>query len=213
MLTVFVDSERCIGCRQCEFACAVEHSRSRDPARAAFEQPLPRSRIHVDVGPRPGAALPNRCRHCNPAPCLQACPTGAISRDPMFDIVLVDQSTCIACAMCAMVCPFDVVDFYPYDDTARAAATKCDSCVSRLRDGIEPACVEVCKVDALVYGEINEITADRRAQLSAAPTAATETEPEIPNAAVPDTVSGWRDWSKAATLVAKGAGHGHTSTH
>ncbi|MGD8533923.1 MAG: 4Fe-4S binding protein, partial [Gammaproteobacteria bacterium] len=31
MKTVFVNPERCIGCRQCEFACAVEHSHSRDP--------------------------------------------------------------------------------------------------------------------------------------------------------------------------------------
>ncbi|MBW2100826.1 MAG: 4Fe-4S ferredoxin, partial [Deltaproteobacteria bacterium] len=34
---------------------------------------------------------------------------------------------------------------------------KCDNCLDRQKDGREPACVEVCKTGALVFGEINEI--------------------------------------------------------
>ena len=75
---VFVNPERCIGCRQCEFACAVEHSRSRDAVMAMFEDPVPRTRVHVEPGYALATSFPNRCRHCNPAPCQQVCPTQAI---------------------------------------------------------------------------------------------------------------------------------------
>ena len=113
MLTVFVDPQRCIGCLQCEYACAVEHSHSRDPVIALSELPVPRKRVHVQAGPTPNTAFPNKCRHCDPAPCQQVCPTGAIYRDAAYDAVLIDASKCIACAMCAMVCPFDVHHLSP----------------------------------------------------------------------------------------------------
>lgn len=165
MRTVFVRPERCIGCKQCEFACAVEHSQSRDPVLALFEQPVPVPRIQVFAGPQ-GSAFPNRCRHCDPAPCERACPAGAIGRDVEHDVVLVSAGRCIACAMCAMVCPFDAINFHALLDGARSriVATKCDGCVERVASGREPACVEACKVGALVYGEINEIVEEDRAR-------------------------------------------------
>jgi anaerobic carbon-monoxide dehydrogenase iron sulfur subunit len=163
--TVFVDPERCIGCRHCEFACAVEASESKDPLGALFEQPRPHTRIHVEAGPTLATSYPNRCRHCDPAPCLQVCPTGAITRDADEDLVLVDRSRCIGCAMCAIVCPFDAVTFHPAaaSGNGHPVATKCDGCLHLVRQGEEPACVAACKVDALVFGELNEIVAERRA--------------------------------------------------
>ena len=164
--TVFVDPDRCIGCRQCEFACAVEASESKDPIGALFERPPPRTRVHVEAGPTIGTSYPNRCRHCDPAPCLQVCPTGAITRDVDEDLVLVDQARCIGCAMCAIACPFDAVTFHPAaaSGNGHPVATKCDGCLHLVREGQQPACVSACKVDALVFGELNEIVAQRRAE-------------------------------------------------
>ena len=79
MRTVFINPEQCIGCLQCEIACAIEHSVSQDGSVAFLETPVPRKRIHVEAGPVATTAFPNRCRHCNPAPCLQVCPSGAIN--------------------------------------------------------------------------------------------------------------------------------------
>lgn len=161
---VVVNPERCIGCMQCEIACAVEHSRSRDLVFAAGESPPPRTRIHVEAGAAAGTAFPNRCRHCEPAPCIQVCPTAAISRDVAHDLVLIDEARCIDCAMCAMVCPFDVLTFHVVSDApgAHVVAVKCDGCADRVRRGEVPACVEVCKTGALEYGEINELVAAGR---------------------------------------------------
>lgn len=211
--TVFVNPERCIGCRQCEFACAVEHSESRDAVRALTEDPLPRSRIHVEPGPWLETSFPNKCRHCNPAPCQQVCPTAAIARDPEQDLVLIEPRKCIACAMCAMVCPFDVVTFHAQADgmPARVVATKCDGCVDRVGRGQEPACAEVCKVDALVFGELNDLVkAGRLRESSAILVAATTIEPTAPSG--PDTLIGWRAWGEAAHTVAEEVRHEHTAS-
>ena len=139
MKSVFINPERCIGCRQCEFACAVAHSVSKDPATALTEDPLPRSRIHVSPGLSMNSSFPTRCRHCNPAPCEQVCPTGAIARDEALDVVALDIHKCIACAMCAMVCPFDAVTFHTQANgmPPRVVATKCDGCADRVRQGLE----------------------------------------------------------------------------
>jgi carbon-monoxide dehydrogenase iron sulfur subunit len=204
MNTVFVDPERCIGCHQCEIACAVAHSRSRDPVAALGEDPLPRPRIHVEAGPAFNSSFPNKCRHCLPAPCQQVCPTGAIQRAPDGHLVLVETGRCIACAMCAMVCPFDAVTFHRQVDgvPARVVATKCDGCVHRVRKGLLPACVEACKTGALVYGEVNELVRAGRLRDSAVALAAAG---EGPAPTVPENVIGWRSWGHTAAEVAERA--------
>jgi carbon-monoxide dehydrogenase iron sulfur subunit len=196
MKTVFVRPERCIGCRQCEIACAVEHSASRDLATAVLERPAPRSRIHVEAGPAPGTSFPNRCRHCQPAPCLGVCPTGAIGRDPDLGLVLVDTGRCIACAMCAIVCPFSALTFHPQaarggDVAHTLVATKCDGCLDRVRDGREPACAEVCLVDALVYGELNDLIGAERSQQALGTLAAAAAAP-LPAQSQP--IAAWRQF-------------------
>lgn len=202
MRAVFVNPERCVGCRQCELACATEHSAGKDQATAFLEQPVPRARVHVEAGPVRDTAFPNRCRHCDPAPCLQVCPTAAISRDADLGLVLVDPARCIGCAMCAIVCPFAVLTFHPLADGPGPdvpVAVKCDGCVERVRHGQVPACAEVCKVGALVYGELNDLVAAERlghsgAVLAAAALTRTPVRPEDP--LVP-----WRRWGEELVAV------------
>jgi len=203
--TVFVDPERCIGCRQCEFACAVEASESKDPFAALFEEPTPHTRIHVEAGATLNTSSPHRCRHCEPAPCLQVCPTGAISRDADHDLVLVDQSRCIGCATCAIVCPFDAVTFHPTvaSGNGHPVATKCDGCLHLVREGLEPACVAVCKVDALVFGEINELVAERRSEGAARTLAAVGATTED-NGHASASVAAWRQFgTEVATIESR----------
>ena len=40
MKTVFINPERCIGCLQCELACAVEHSASKDETSRSLKSPF-----------------------------------------------------------------------------------------------------------------------------------------------------------------------------
>jgi len=206
MKTVFINPERCIGCLQCEFACAVEHSESKDETIAFLETPVPRKRVHVQAGPVPTFAFPNRCRHCDPAPCLQVCPTGAIYRDDEHGLVLVDADKCIGCAMCAVVCPFDVLTFHPLAGGLTpqvAVAVKCDGCVERLGRGDLPACVEVCKVDALVFGELNDLLAAGRVREAGAVLAASGATPTVPPGG--DPLAAWHAWGSAELVAANAA--------
>ena len=207
MPTVFVNPERCIGCRQCELACAVEHSSSREVWSAFLEVPSPHARVHVAPGPD-GTSFPNLCRHCDPAPCMQICPTAAISRHPSTDAVVVDDARCIGCAMCAVVCPFDVLTFHatPTGPPGVAVAVKCDGCTDRRLRGVEPACAEVCKVDALTFGELNELVADGRLRETAAVLAAASSDPTPTPAA--GYLDAWRSWTSVARLIRGAPGHG-----
>ncbi len=202
MKTVFVNPERCIGCKQCEVACAVEHSESKDLYQAVFEKPKPQPRIHVAPGIYWNTSFPNKCRHCEPAPCMGVCPTGAISRDADLDIVVIDGDKCITCAMCAMVCPFDVIGYYESAVVRRerTVALKCDHCIDRQRQGQMPACVEVCKVGALQFGDVNELVKAASSVLAKSVSiAAGEIRAEMPG--LPAHVEAWRAWGEAVNQV------------
>lgn len=197
MKTVFVNPERCVGCKQCEIACAVEHSQSKSLYQAIVEKPRPQPCIHVVPGLYLSTSFPNKCRHCDPAPCMAVCPTGAISRDPELDMVVVDGYKCITCAMCAMVCPFDVLTFYPSPAVKldKDVAIKCDHCIDRQRQGRIPACVETCKTGALVFGDINDLVKDASLRLARIVSVAVgDMQPEMPR--LPANVEAWRDLGK-----------------
>lgn len=167
MNKVVVHPERCVGCMQCMPACAVAHSKSKSLFAATLEHPRPRPRIHVGVGPA-NAGFPNRCRHCNPAPCLAACLPGAIFWAPDRETVLIDPDKCINCASCAMSCPFGVLRFHP-DCTAppnMAVAVKCDNCEQRQAQGLIPACVEACKAGALTFEQLDDALKRKTDQVS-----------------------------------------------
>ncbi len=204
MKTVFVNPERCIGCKQCEIACAVEHSQSKAFPQAVFETPTPRPRIHVAPGIYLHSSFPNKCRHCEPAPCRAVCPTGAIRRDGEQDTVVIDGNKCIACAMCAMVCPFDVIVYYRSAAVLheRTVALKCDHCPDRRQAGRAPACVEACKVGALEFGEVNTLVKSAGRRLAGMVSVAmSQMPPEMD--ALPANVRAWRDLGKSTSQTGR----------
>jgi carbon-monoxide dehydrogenase iron sulfur subunit len=140
---VFVRIDRCTGCRTCEVACAVEHSVSKSLFSAIFETPIPRKRLYIEAAE--GYNVPLLCRHCEDAPCVRACLTGALSQDALTRVVSHDADKCIGCWMCTMVCPYGVIGRLK----EQRVAVKCDRCPDR----DEPACVISCPTRALVYAE------------------------------------------------------------
>lgn len=153
---LYVELERCMACRGCEVACALEHSQAKNLTGAIFEEPRPASRVSIESVD--GAAIPLQCRHCEDAPCVTICPTEAIHRIGEAQPVLIDDERCIGCKMCIMVCPFGVI-------TLRAGgkvALKCDLCIDRVKSGEEPACVAACPTGAMQFPTIEELTRRRR---------------------------------------------------
>jgi len=154
--TIVCRIERCLGCRSCEIACALQHSESQNLREAVLEDPLPQRRVRVmAAGPH---GLPLQCRHCEDAPCIAICPTGAIHRDSDAGPVLLDSERCIGCKFCMVVCPFGVIDM----SRDGKAVVKCDLCIERTEAGEEPACVAACPTGALRFGDLEEWLAERR---------------------------------------------------
>jgi carbon-monoxide dehydrogenase iron sulfur subunit len=157
MKEVVVHPERCVGCKQCMLACTTAHSKTKSLLSAVLEEPKPHPRVHVGAGIY-GEGFPNRCRHCDPAPCLQGCLPGAIYRYERTQSVLIDPDRCINCLSCAMACPFGVIRYHQdaLSLPGKTIAIKCDNCMERQAKGIIPACVESCMTGALTFEECNE---------------------------------------------------------
>ncbi len=151
MKEIFVHLDRCTGCRSCQLACAVEHSSAKNLFAAIGETPGPRYRLHVERGD--SRNVPLTCRHCDPAPCLEACIAGAMSRDER-GMVVQNEDRCVGCWTCLMVCPYGVVQ----RKVEEKKAVKCDRCPDRE----VPACVGACPTSALVYSEPDEFAAGVR---------------------------------------------------
>lgn len=168
---VFMDIDKCTGCRSCEIACAVEHSKTKDLFTAIQEDPLPQYYINVEytktppeVGPEEfpieGTNIPINCRHCNDAPCMTVCPTDAITREKGEKAVTINEDRCIGCNMCAMVCPFGAIKL----SRIKPIVSKCDLCRDRVKKGKEPACVEACPTGALKFLTEEKLAKERRAK-------------------------------------------------
>lgn len=143
MKEVFVRLDRCVGCRQCEISCALVHSESRNIHQAVWERPLPRQRVRVT---REGSEYyPLRCFHCEDAPCIGACISGAMHLDEDVGTVACDTARCVGCWMCVMVCPYGSIRIHE----GQKVALKCDRCP----DEDEPACVRGCPTRALLVNE------------------------------------------------------------
>jgi len=156
---IYFESGKCLGCHSCEFACAVAHSASKDLHKAHLEDELPVRRRDVELVE--GACLTVACRHCDPAPCVDACITGAMRKDPDTGLVSCDLDQCVGCWMCVMVCPFDAVQ------PGKVHALKCDMCDQR--EG-GPACVEACPTGSLFEAtpqQFAETVAARKRTLNA----------------------------------------------
>lgn len=148
--------ERCVGCGRCALECAVAHSRSKELRQAMSEQPRPKARVTVEAL---GAySAPLQCRHCEDAPCVAVCPSGALKKDAPGFPVLFDRELCIGCHQCVMACPFGVITM----DRDGKHALKCDLCIERLKVGEQPACASACHTGALVFVSEEALVKDKR---------------------------------------------------
>lgn len=157
---LFYDQSLCLGCKTCELRCAVErNSISKCLTEAVREEILPRPRVYVLWdGKRP---YPLQCRHCEEAPCLEICSTGALRRDEESGCTYIDGEHCITCWMCMMVCPYGVIS----PAMEKHAADKCDQCFQMA----EPYCLASCPTGALQLltpEEFEEKLAEKRRDAS-----------------------------------------------
>jgi Fe-S-cluster-containing dehydrogenase component len=151
-----INQNACIGCHACTVACKSENHVPVGSFRTAVK--------YTEQGRFPEVArhfLVQRCNHCRDAPCVTICPVNALVKRE-DGIVDVDRDACIGCRACMQACPYDAL--YLNDDLG--AVEKCHFCAHRVDRGLEPACVTVCPVEAIIPGDLDDLRS-RAAQLVA----------------------------------------------
>ncbi len=149
MKRIKIRDEYCMNCRLCEVHCLVAHSHSKKIIKA-FRDERDQITPSIKVESAGYVSFALQCRHCDDAPCVQACMTGAMHRDPETGAVLCDTDRCVGCWMCVMVCPVGAVN--PGLD--QHIASKCDLCIGTGEE--MPACVANCPNEALVLEDDDE---------------------------------------------------------
>jgi CRP-like cAMP-binding protein/Fe-S-cluster-containing hydrogenase component 2/thioredoxin reductase len=160
---LLIDEKLCVGCDNCERACADAHD-----GLSRLDREAGRTYAHLHV--------PTSCRHCEHPHCMTDCPPNAIHRGPDGEVFIND--TCIGCGNCQRFCPYGVIrmdkpppkkpGLIPWllfgvgpgpgepDAAWKAAnskpgahkmAIKCDMC-SGIKGG--PACVRACPTGAAI---------------------------------------------------------------
>jgi formate dehydrogenase iron-sulfur subunit len=177
------DTTLCIGCKACEVACkewnalpaenltlsGMSYDNTRSLGANTWRHVKFVEQLGRD-GERPTSMPPYQshwlmmsdvCKHCANAPCLEACPTGALFKTE-FDTVVVQQDICNGCGYCVPSCPFGVVEVSPLDGKAH----KCTLCYDRLKGGFEPACAKACPTDSIQFGELDDLHVRARDRVS-----------------------------------------------
>ncbi len=128
-----LELDKCGGCRTCELICSWSHDKGTIRPDV--------SRIHIFKEEALGINIPVVCQHCEEAPCMDACPLNAISRDTKTAAVIQNPDICVKCKACMIVCPYAAIGF----DSNKKQMFKCDLCQG------EPQCVKWCPREALQY--------------------------------------------------------------
>ena len=177
VVSKFIDTTTCIGCKACEVACQEWNDLGPVPTRqTGTYQTMPEldpefwNLIRFNEQEFDGGVVwlmrKDQCMHCEDPGCLAACPAPGAIVQYENGIVDVNPEACIGCGFCATGCPFDVPKFHA--KTGKMA--KCTLCVDRVEVGLEPACIKACPTGCLQFGTKENMVAlgeQRVAQLKA----------------------------------------------
>jgi Fe-S-cluster-containing dehydrogenase component len=144
---MLINTTRCVGCYACRVACQMQNSLPATDAYIRYEE--------VESGSYPtvyAEQVPLQCQHCEDAPCVNVCPTGA-SYINNEGIVLVNGERCIGCKYCMTACPYNA----RVQDHATGEVEKCRFCVWHDDGSVpEPACVDTCITGARIFGDLDD---------------------------------------------------------
>jgi formate dehydrogenase iron-sulfur subunit len=165
---ILIDTTRCTGCERCVAACKEENELPPDRRRVGQGRidDLSATRFSTILQLEADHYVRQQCRHCLEPACVSACLVGAMQKTPEGPVIY-DADRCMGCRYCLLACPFDVPR---YDwESAVPTVRKCTLCYPRLQQGQEPACVEACEAEALLFGARPELLAEARRRLGAEP--------------------------------------------
>lgn len=172
-LGLVIDLDTCVGCHACVVACKEWNTGGYGAPLADMDaygaEPVGTflNRIHSfeatpEEGPAQVVHFPKSCLHCEDAPCVTVCPTGASYKRAEDGIVLVNEDACIGCGLCAWACPYGAREM----DAAAGVMKKCTLCVDRIynenipEEDRVPSCVRTCPAGARHFGDLGDPGSD-----------------------------------------------------
>lgn len=158
-LGFYVKTDVCVGCKACQIGCKDKFD---NPIGILFRRVIEygggsfmmKDGVYIPSNIF-GYFVPLSCLHCAEAPCVKACPTGAMYKRDSDGVVLINTSACIGCRYCEWACPYGAPQF----NADKGVMTKCTFCVDEIEAGRDPVCVAACPMHALDYGEMAELQA------------------------------------------------------
>ncbi len=167
-LGLVIDLDTCVGCHACAVNCKEWNTGGHMApltdlqAYGAKATGVWFNRIHsFEAGTGENGRtvhFPKSCLHCEDAPCVTVCPTGASFKRAEDGIVLVNEDKCIGCKLCSWACPYGAREY----DADAGVMKKCTLCIDRIynenlapEDRV-PACVSTCPARARHYGDLGD---------------------------------------------------------
>jgi sulfite dehydrogenase (quinone) subunit SoeB len=173
-LGLVIDLDTCVGCHGCVTACKGWNTQNygaplsdidpygADPEGTFLNRVFNYEIKPADGGPSQTVHFPKSCLHCEDAPCVTVCPTGASYKRVEDGIVLVNEDRCIGCGLCAWSCPYGAREL----DRDAGIMKKCTLCVDRIYNenlpevDRVPACVRTCPAGARHFGDLGDPDSD-----------------------------------------------------
>ena len=166
---MLINTNKCAsGCTDCVTGCQTENGWGAGETHSSKEQQAQWIRKVTLKDKQTGhvQSLPLMCQHCETAPCVDVCPTGA-SMKRKDGIVQVDKHICIGCRYCMMACPYKARSFiHEKLELQKATAPRgigtvesCNMCAHRVDKGQNPACVDACNKaehGAMIFGDLRD---------------------------------------------------------
>jgi formate dehydrogenase iron-sulfur subunit len=155
------DATMCIGCKQCESACAQQNNLPYNDAVAA--ESVQSEHKYTVVMTKNDKFMRRLCMNCEDPACASACPVAALRKTPAGPVIY-DADRCMGCRYCMLACPFGVPK-YEWGKLL-PKVRKCTMCPDRVAAGKQTACAEICPTGATKFGERDDLIneAQRRIQ-------------------------------------------------
>jgi len=173
-LGLVIDLDICVGCHACAVNCKEWNTAGQmapltdidpygaEPDGVWFNRIHTFEAVDMQSGISRTVHFPKSCLHCEDAPCVTVCPTGASYKREEDGIVLVNTDICIGCKLCSWACPYGAREY----DEDEGVMKKCTLCIDKIYnenlpvESRVPACVSSCPAGARSFGDLGDPKSD-----------------------------------------------------